>query len=97
MFEVLYEPPVAEDATPAPPAGLDAIIADSRSGRRGRSTFLGMAHYGRADARVDVWHDPADGGMLYVTNVYDGASRRLPRAARRSSGRRLRSGERSTG
>jgi uncharacterized iron-regulated membrane protein len=38
-------------------------------------TFVSVANYGRADARVHVWHDPAEGGMLYATNVYDGPSR----------------------
>ena len=74
MSEALYEPPVAEDATPATPAGLDAMIADSRVRAPGPVTYLGLSNYGRADARVEVWHDPADGGMLYVTNVYEGAT-----------------------
>ena len=36
---------------------------------------IGVPNYGRADARVYVWHDPAEAGMLYVTDVSDGPSR----------------------
>jgi len=75
MVETLFEPPVPEDPTPAPLASLDYILADSAARAGGPVTYVGVSDYGRADARVFVWHDPADGGMLYVTNVYDGPSR----------------------
>lgn len=74
MSAALFEPPVPEDATPAPLASLDAILADSRTRASGPVTYVEVAHFGRADARVHVWHDPAQGGMLYVTNLYDGAA-----------------------
>jgi uncharacterized iron-regulated membrane protein len=75
MFETLFEAPAPEDPTPAPLASLDYILADSAARAGSPSTFVGISHYGRADARVFVWHDPSDGGLLYVTNVYDGPSR----------------------
>jgi len=75
MSETLYEPPVAEDATPAALASLDYVLADSAARTPGPISYVGVANFGRADARVFVWHDPAAGGMLYVTNVYDGPSR----------------------
>lgn len=74
MAEVLYEPPVAEDATPRAAADLDAMMADSRARAPGEITYIGLAQYGRADARVSLWHEPAEGGLQYVTNVYDGAT-----------------------
>ncbi|HMQ91587.1 MAG TPA: PepSY-associated TM helix domain-containing protein [Amaricoccus sp.] len=74
MSAALFEPPVAEDAAPAPLADLDAILAESRSRTPGPVTFVEIARFGRADARVHVWHDPAAGGVLYVTNLYDGAA-----------------------
>ncbi len=80
MIEVLYEPPVAEDATPAALASLDAMMADLRRRAEGPVSYVGISHLGRADARVDVWHDPAEGGMLYVTHVYDGATGCVSRA-----------------
>jgi uncharacterized iron-regulated membrane protein len=75
MIETLFEPPVPEDPTPAPLASLDYILADSRERAGSPATFVGIANYGRADARVTVWHDPSGGGLLYVTNVFDGPSR----------------------
>ena len=75
MLETLYEPPVAEDATPAQLASLDYIVANSVARAGSPATFVSISHYGRADARVYVWHDPSEGGLLYVTNVYEGPSR----------------------
>ena len=75
MSATLFEPPVPEDPTPAPLASLDYILADSTARAGGPVTYVGISDYGRADARVFVWHDPSAGGMLYVTNVYEGPSR----------------------
>ncbi len=75
MLETLYEPPVAEDPTPEPLASLDYILANSRTRADGPVSYVDIARYGQADARVHVWHDPAAGGLLYAVNVYDGPSR----------------------
>ena len=75
MLETLYEPPVPEDATPATLASLDYVIADSVARAGSPATFVEISHFGRADARIHVWHDPSDGGLLYVTNVYEGPTR----------------------
>lgn len=75
MSDTLFTSPVPEDPTPRPLASLDYIIADSETRAPGPVTYLGIENYGRADARVEVWHDPAEGGMLYVTNAYEGPSR----------------------
>lgn len=81
MSATLFEPQVPEDATPLATASLDAILADSRSHAPGPITFVDIARFDRADARIHVWHDPAEGGMLYVTNVYDAHGRFLGRQA----------------
>lgn len=73
MSETLFEPPVPEDARRVPQANLDRLMADS-AGRAGPPTFVSVAHYGRADSRVEIWHDPSAGGLAYVTNVYEGTS-----------------------
>lgn len=75
MIETLYDPPVPEDPTPAQGASLDYIIADSVGRAGSPATYVSISHYGRADARVHVWHEPTDGGLLYVANVYDGPNR----------------------
>ena len=73
MDHTLFEQPVPENAAAAPMTNLDALLADSRARAPGPVTFVEVARLGRADLRVHAWHDPADGGMLYVTNFYDGA------------------------
>jgi uncharacterized iron-regulated membrane protein len=75
MSAALFEPPVPEDARPAALASLDYILADSATRAAGPATFVEVARFGRADARVHVWHDPAAGAVLYVNNHYDGTSR----------------------
>ena len=75
MIETLYEPPVPENATPAPLASLDYVVADSVARAGSPTTYVGISNYGRADARIHVWHDPTDGGLLYVDNVYEGPTR----------------------
>lgn len=76
MSRTLFEPPVSEDARPAPLASLDYVIADSAARAGSPATYVGITDYGRADARIEVWHNPTEGGMQYVANVYDGPSRR---------------------
>lgn len=73
MTETLFEAPAPEDPRPVPTANIDSIIADS-SARTGAAPagFIEIHHFGRADARVTVWHKPADGKMLWTANVYDG-------------------------
>lgn len=75
MIETLYEPPVPENAAPRQLASLDYVVADSVARAGSPSTYIGISNYGRADARIFVWHDPSEGGLLYVTNVYDGPTR----------------------
>lgn len=76
MSEALFEAPVPEDTRPVPTASLDAILADSSARAGGApADFLGMHHFGRADARVTVWHRPENGEMLWTANEYDGPRR----------------------
>jgi hypothetical protein len=75
MLATLYEPPVPEDPTSAPLASLDYIIGDSVARAGSPATFVDITNFGRADARVQVWHDSSHGALLYVANLYDGPSR----------------------
>lgn len=72
LSATLFEPPVPVDETPATPANLNAMISDSVARTGSEATFADVAHFGRADARVTVWHDPGNGGMTYPVNRYDG-------------------------
>ena len=72
LSEALFEPPAPVNETPAALGNLNAMVSDSIVRAGGHATFVDVAHFGRADARVMVWHDPADGGMIYPVNLYDG-------------------------
>ena len=97
MDHTLFEQPVPENAA----RGADD--EPRRAARRfagagaGAGDLVEVARLGRADSRVHVWHDPADGGMLYVTNFYDGAGGRFHRPAGAGGDGGLRSAGRSTG
>lgn len=75
MSEALFEPPAVEDARPVPTASIDAIIADSSSRAGDAVDYVGVHHFGRADAKVTVWHPAANGRMLWTANDYDGPRR----------------------
>lgn len=74
MTATLFEPPAPENDRASAPANLNAIIGDSVARAGSAATFVDVAHLGRADARVTVWHSPNGGGMIYPVNRYDGAS-----------------------
>ena len=76
MGAALFEAPVPEDARPVPTADIDAIMADSLARVGGAPvSFVDIHHFGRADARVNVWHEAGAGEMLWTTNEYDGPRR----------------------
>ncbi len=77
LIETLYEPKVAENATPTPFADLDAILAKAIDHTPGGVVLIDIARYGRADARVSIWQLPPDRGLGYVHNVFDGATGRF--------------------
>lgn len=73
MNAALHEPAVTPDAASAEPADLDAIVARSTGRARAPAIFIDIQHYGRADGRVVVWHDPPEGRLGFVQNLFDGA------------------------
>lgn len=78
MVETLFEAPVPEDATPTPLADLDAVLARSSERVGGaRPIFVDISNYGRADARIGVWHDAPEGDLGYVHNIFDGTDGRF--------------------
>jgi uncharacterized iron-regulated membrane protein len=74
LSATLFEAPAPVDETPATLANLNAMISDSRARAGSEATYLDVAHFGRSDARVTVWHSPGHGGMIYPVNRYDGAT-----------------------
>ncbi|WP_116367030.1 PepSY-associated TM helix domain-containing protein [Parahaliea mediterranea] len=73
-IETLVGAPAASDDTPAPMANLDAM--HERSAREAGSVplFTSVAHWGRADSQVLVFHSPAEGQLTGTSNLFDGAS-----------------------
>lgn len=74
MFETLVGAPQADDPTPAALADLDAMRAHCAAEAGSTANFMLISHWGRADARVQVFHPPADGALLGSTHVFMGAS-----------------------
>jgi len=72
MVETLFEPQVAADPSPQPLANLDGIVAASMQRAGSEPIYVGISHYGRADSRISVWHEPPAGSLDYVHNLFDG-------------------------
>ncbi len=76
FIERLVGVPEAEDPTPAPLADIDAVLAASaREAGTAPSSFV-VRHWGRADAEVLVFHEPAEGDLNGTQHVFDGPSGR---------------------
>ena len=62
--EALTAKKLPEDATPAAPANLDAILADARQRGGGALAFVQIDHWGRADGWVNVQLQPREAGLI---------------------------------
>lgn len=74
MVERVIGLPEAEDPTPTPLANVDAILARSADVAGTDPSGFSVMHWGRADARVTVFHPPAEGDFSAPRQVFDGAS-----------------------
>lgn len=72
--QVMFEPKVTPDPSPAKVADLDAIIADVTARAGVPPRFIIIDRWGRADARLRTFHEPATGDINSVRSVYDGVS-----------------------
>lgn len=73
----LFEPPATPDATPAPLADLDRMIAEAHAQAGAPVLSLIIHRYGRADARLRLFHDVPQGGLDGAQSVFDGATGRF--------------------
>ncbi|NKF21235.1 PepSY-associated TM helix domain-containing protein [Solimonas marina] len=73
-LETMVGNPPASDPRPATLANLDAMLADARTRTHSEIYYIGIEHWGRADARVSVTMLPPEGELLGTTYVYDGPS-----------------------
>jgi len=74
MIETVVGAPAATDETPTPIADLDTMKAESIARVGTTPTSITIAHLGRADAEVQIFHPPANGSLQGVTHVFDGTS-----------------------
>ncbi|SFF38997.1 Uncharacterized iron-regulated membrane protein [Fontimonas thermophila] len=74
LIETLVGNPPQVDATPAPMADLDAILADVRARSDAEPTFVSIQHWGRADSLVTVFMNYREGALTGPTYVYSGAT-----------------------
>jgi uncharacterized iron-regulated membrane protein len=74
MLDTLVGVPGAENSRAARMADLDAMLADARGRSRSEPSFLQVKNWGRADALVTFFTEPATGKMFSPTFVYQGAS-----------------------
>ena len=77
MMETLYEPAAPADDRPAVAADLDSILTRSTEATGGPPVFVSIHGFGRADARVSVWHAAGGGRMGFAHAVFDGADGRF--------------------
>lgn len=74
MISVIVGEPAVQNATPAEPGNLDAMLADARRRTGVEPVFVSVTHYARADAMVTVFHNPAEGQLELQILEYNGAT-----------------------
>jgi uncharacterized iron-regulated membrane protein len=81
LIDTMYGSARKENTAPAPFANLDAMVADARTRRGAEPNYVGIEHYGRADAAVTIYTELPSDGLVYSSFVYDGSNGELLREA----------------
>lgn len=65
-----------EDLTPSPFIGLETIVNRVRQGDAAGSVprFIGVQHWGRADAKVMTLHEPNADTIFFTSHIFNGVS-----------------------
>ncbi|SFR85360.1 PepSY-associated TM helix domain-containing protein [Sphingomonas jatrophae] len=79
LNETVYGNPGKADPRPAPVGNLDRIMADATRRAGGVPTFVGIEKFGRADAEITSYHQPAAGDLEPATLLYRGATGQFER------------------
>ncbi|MEM9168356.1 MAG: PepSY-associated TM helix domain-containing protein [Pseudomonadota bacterium] len=74
MVEFVLGTPETADERPSPVANLDAILSESRARVGSSPTFMTVSHWGRADAKLTVFHGPAEGDIEGSNHVFNAAT-----------------------
>lgn len=75
-IEAVLGIPDAEDPTPSPFVGVEAIVSRVQQADAAGSlpTFISIEHPGRVDARVTTFHEPANGQLFGGSHLFNGAT-----------------------
>lgn len=73
-IEAVVGNPPASDPTPAAVGDIDAMLLDARRRAGAEISFISMEHWGRADAHMSVFMQPAEGKLLGTSYTYNGVS-----------------------
>jgi uncharacterized iron-regulated membrane protein len=71
MVETLVGVPVATSHAPAAMADIDAILRHSISSAGSQPDYLTVAHWGKADAKMQVTHGPAGQSIEPANRIYN--------------------------
>src|SRR5262249_48918523 len=72
LIDTLYGAARPENRAAAPFANLEAMIADTRQRNHAEPTYIGIEHYGRADATVSISTELPGNALVYSSFLYDG-------------------------
>lgn len=71
-FDAFVGNPPINDPRPAPMASIEAMLVDATRRAGADTFFIGVEHWGRADARATISMLPPDGELIGTTYVYAG-------------------------
>ncbi|MEL7022679.1 MAG: PepSY-associated TM helix domain-containing protein [Pseudomonadota bacterium] len=74
MIETLIGVEAEPNETPAPLANLDQLLAASRTNAGTDAQSIAIAHWGRADAMVTLFHPAAEGELTGDTHLFNGVT-----------------------
>lgn len=79
LIDTMYGTARPEDKTPASLANIDSMVSDSRARGGAEPTYVGIEHYGRADAAVTIYTELPSDDLVYSSFIYDGSNGELLR------------------
>jgi uncharacterized iron-regulated membrane protein len=74
MLETLVGVPASENKSPAVMANLDTMFAEASRRTGTKPEFASIAHWGTADAKVQVTTGPVESGIKYNNLIFHGIS-----------------------
>ncbi|MEM1262254.1 MAG: PepSY-associated TM helix domain-containing protein [Pseudomonadota bacterium] len=74
LIETVVGAPTTADETPALLANLDDVMNVSIAEAGTAPTFVGVSHWGRADAAISTFHPAKEGALVGDTHMFAGAS-----------------------